>query len=93
MIKLDDFIKNSLVAIVRGMKEAQQDSKFGEYIAPEIQGEKRQDRGIFVIKGGNSGQATIVEFEVDVKAETTKGSEGSGQPTFDIYVVNAETSK
>ena len=89
MIELEDFISEAVAAVVRGIRKGQA-SEFGDHIAPQIQGEKRQDRGIFHLKGDDSNQATIIQFEVQVTTKQQQEQGGSGKGKFRLYIVDAE---
>jgi hypothetical protein len=45
MIELDVFTEETLKSVVRGIKRVQDDSELGQFVAPLLQGEKRNDFG------------------------------------------------
>lgn len=89
MIQLDDFISEALISIVQGIRKGQ-DSAIGDHIAPLIQGEDRNAHGNFHLKGDESNQATIVQFDVQVATEMNTATEGGAQVKFRLYVVDAD---
>ena len=66
MIDLEDFIAAALTSIVRGIRNAQADSDLGRFVAPLLQGNKRNDFGNFHLKNDETRQATVVQFDVQV---------------------------
>lgn len=89
MIELDDFIAEALISIVQGIKKGQE-SAVGDHIAPLIQGKNRNAHGNFHLKGDDSNQATIVQFDVQVATEENKAGEGGAKGKFRLFVVDAE---
>ena len=89
MIELEDYISEAMNAIVRGIKKGQA-SDIGDHIAPLIQGEKRNDRGIFHLKDDNTNQATIIQFEVQVTSKHQQDAGANAKGKFRLYVVDVE---
>ncbi len=89
MMELDEFIAEAMASIVRGIIRGQE-SDVGEYIAPLIQGEKRNEHGNFHLKGDPSNQATIVQFDVQVATETHKAGDAITKGKVRLYVVDLE---
>ncbi len=90
MVELDEFIAEAMTSIVRGIKRGQNDTDVGGHIAPLIQGGKRNEHGNFHLKGDESNQATIVQFDVQVATEVQSEGTGSGKGKFRLYVVDLE---
>jgi len=90
MIDLEDFIAAALTSIARGIRSAQTDAEFGGYVAPLLQGEKRNDFGNFHLKNDQSRQATVVQFDVQVGTESTTVTEGKGGLRARLVVVDLE---
>lgn len=91
-LELDEFIAMAVTSIVSGIKKGQADKDIGDHIAPLIQGEGRNERGTFHIKGDTSNQATIVQFDVQVTTEAKSGGEVEGKGKFRLYVVDLEVA-
>jgi hypothetical protein len=89
MIELDDFIAEALTSIVQGIRKGQE-SAVGDHIAPLIKGKDRNAHGNFHLKGDDSNQATIVQFDVQVATELNKTAGGSAKGKVRLFVVNAE---
>ena len=90
MLDLEDFIAETMTSIVRGIRKGQSDAEVGDHIAPLIQGEKRNDFGNFHLKGDDSNQATVLQFEVSVAAKATESEDGTGKVKARLYVVDFE---
>lgn len=90
MVELEDFIAETVTAIVRGIQKGQMDPEVGDHIAPLIQGEKRNDVGNFHLKGDDSNQATVLQFEVSVGAKTTEAKGGAGKAKARLFVIDFE---
>lgn len=88
MVELNEFIAEALTSIVSGIMKAQQNEATGDYIAPLITGEKRNDYGNFHLKNNQDSQATIVQFDVEVTSELAAKSSGEGGGDFKLWVVN-----
>ncbi|MGE0827662.1 MAG: hypothetical protein AB7G75_00060 [Candidatus Binatia bacterium] len=89
MVDLDDFIAEALTSIVQGIKKGQE-SVVGDHIAPLIQGKDRNTHGNFHLKGDDSNQATIVQFDVQVATEVSKAGEGGVKTKLRLLVVDAD---
>ncbi len=89
MIELDEFIAEALTSIVGGIKKGQE-SSVGDHIAPLIQGKDRNAHGNFHLKGDDTNQATIVQFDVQVTTEMNKAGEGGAKGRFRLFVIDAE---
>ena len=89
MISLDDFIEQVLTSIVKGIRKAQA-SDVGDHVAPLLQGEGRNAIGNFHLKGDDSNQATIVQFDVQVATEATHEGDGNAKASLKLYVVDVE---
>lgn len=90
MLELEDFISESMISIVKGIKKAQADPLVGDHIAPLLQGEKRNDFGNFHLKGDTANQATVLQFEVSVGVTSTDGGGASGKAKAKLIVVEIE---
>ena len=89
MLELEDFVAETMTAIVRGIKKGQE-SDVGDHIAPLLQGEKRNDFGNFHLKDDNSNQATVLQFEVSIGATSVKTQAGTGKAKAKLFVVDFE---
>ena len=92
-VELKDFIKEGLLAIVRGIREAQAAEDVGAFIVPGQPGlgaliEVPPNNGVF--RTGNNTFTTVAEFDVAVTAESGQTSGGKGG--LKIWVVNAGIS-
>ena len=90
VIDLEDFIAAALTSIVRGIRNAQADSDLGRFVAPLLQGNKRNDFGNFHLKNDETRQATVVQFDVQVGTETTTVADGKGGVRARLVVVDVE---
>jgi hypothetical protein len=72
-MNLAEFVENSLVQILAGIRAAQ-GTEGGGAIGAEILGPVPKDIAIF--DGGTSGIFTVVEFDVSVVAESSLGGKG-----------------
>ena len=89
-MELDEFIEATLMSIVRGITRAQADSAVGSFVAPLLQGKRRNDVGNFHLKGDKSRQATVVQFDVQVGTESTRQLEGKTGVKARLYVVDVD---
>jgi hypothetical protein len=87
---LEDFIDAALTSIVRGIRRAQADPELGSFVAPLLQGPKRNDFGNFHLKNDETRQATVVQFDVQVGTETTTVTEGKGGVRARLVVVDVD---
>ena len=90
MIELDHFIHEALTSIVAGIRRAQADPEFGQYVAPLLQGDRRNDFGNFHLKGDQTRQATVVQFDVQVGSESKSEMAGKGATRARLVVVDFE---
>ena len=87
---LDEFIQSALIAIAKGISEGQRNKNFGEYVAPLIQGKRRNEQGNFHLKGEPASQATIVQFDVQVTTEVKREAKVNAGAKIRLMVVEAE---
>jgi len=90
MIELEDFIAETMIAVASGIVKAQQDDSVGIYIAPLIQGQKRNDFVNFHLKGDDRNQATVLQFEVNIGAKSIDEKAAGGKVKAKLYVVDVE---
>lgn len=69
-------------------KKGRADPDVGSFIAPLIQGKRRNDVGNFHLKGDDTRQATVVRFDVQVATEESTGREGGGSVKARLVVVD-----
>lgn len=90
MLTLEDFIAETMVSIVRGIKKSQNEPDVGDHIAPLIQGGQRNEFGNFHLKKDTSNQATIVQFEVSVGVQDTKTAGANAKLMAKLVVVGGQ---
>jgi hypothetical protein len=86
-MEVREFVRDVLVDVIKGIKEAQREAGVGGYVAPADVGDHRfpQDAGVY-----NEARivSTVVKFDMAVTAETSK--QGGGGAKVRITVVGAE---
>jgi|GEM_PF-3230915 len=90
MIELDEFVEATLVSIVKGIQRAQQDEEVGSFVAPLLQGEKRNDVGNFHLKNDETRQATVIQFDVQVGTQAATEAEARGGLKARLVVVDVD---
>lgn len=87
---LEDFIAETVTSIARGIVKGQADANVGDYVAPLIKGEKRQDFGTFHLKNDDNSQATIIEFDIAIGVSAAREAGGSVSGKARLFVVDVE---
>lgn len=88
-MELDEFVAEATTSLVRGIMKGLE-SDVGEFIAPLIQGEQRQEAGIFNVQGGPPNQATIVRFDIQVAASRKAEGDAKTKGKARLFVVDLE---
>lgn len=75
-MELDQFVKDALLGILKGVAKAQEDAELGKHVGPTFRfemGHQKDHRGVLVHGSHNH---TIVEFDVAVTSETSTTGKG-----------------
>jgi hypothetical protein len=71
-MNLDDYVRATLLAIMRGVVDAQKDQEVGGHVGRSPAG----TQGLSVSNDGHGNTVSMVEFDVATTVEETSGAEG-----------------
>jgi hypothetical protein len=88
-IELQQFVQQTLIDVLHGVRNASHDPAFGKLVAPSaVDGNVRglEGSGVFV---SLAGAGTVVKFDVAVTAETSDALKGGGAVKVAVLQLSA----